>query len=497
MSNNSNSSNFNQALWLGMGQLGTFALTFIGAAILSRYLSKEDYGTYRQILYVYATMMSIFTVGLPTVFSYFIPRLNISQQKTLVNSLNRMFLLLGALFSIALYLLSSPIAELLKNPELAIGLRIFSPFPFFTLPTLGVEGIYTALRKTKMVTFYQIFSRAIMLLFMVLPVVLFNADYIFAIIGWGVASFLTFLLAMYMKRMPYVKIEAELIPNMYKTIFDYSLPLMGAFIAGFFISSADQFFISRYYGTEAFAEYSNGCLSIPIVAIIAMSIKKVLLPIFSKADIDGKINDATQIYVSAVNKSINLVFPIIIYAIFFAKEIMIIIYGKNYAASGSYMRYYLIRDFLEVLPYFSVFLALGMSRVYLYMHIFGALFVWLFGFIIIKLGLDATMIVLVRSIFYVLCTAYAMIYLYKKKRINLLPKKVLKQIFIVLAHSSICAYLIFVFCKTYSINILSPVVIITITISIYYVFLVVTGSLFKINYLESVFRLLNKSKKCE
>jgi O-antigen/teichoic acid export membrane protein len=495
MSNSSTSSNFNQALWLGIGQMGTFALTFISAAILSRYLSKEEYGTYRQVLYVYTTMMSIFTIGLPTVFYYFIPRLNISQQKTLVNSLNKMFLLLGALFSIALYLLSSTIAELLKNPELAIGLKIFSPFPFFTLPTLGVEGIYTALRKTKIVTFYQIFSRVLMLLFIVLPVVLFNTNYIFAIIGWGVASFLTFVLAMHLKRSPYVKIEAEIIPNMYRTIYDYSLPLMGAFIAGFFISSADQFFISRYYGTEAFAEYSNGCLSIPIVAIIAISIKKVLLPIFSKADVDGKINDATQIYVSAVNKSINLVFPIIIYAMYFAKEIMIIIYGIDYAASGSYMKYYLIRDFLEVLPYFSVFLALGMSKVYLHMHIFGALFVWSFGFIVVKLGFDPSMIVLVRSVFYMICTVYAMIYLYKKKNINLLPRKVVKQILIVLTHSSICGYLIYIFFKPIIVSISSPILIVNITLLTYYILIIITGSLIKINYLESVFRLLKKNKK--
>src|SRR5690606_20439528 len=135
------------------------------------------------------------------------------------------------------------------------------------------------------------------------------------------------------------------------------------------------------------AEYSNGSISIPIVALIAVSIKKVLLPIFSKADNEGTISEAVQTYVNAVKKSINLVFPLIIYAIFFAKEIIVVIYGSKYEASGSYMKYYLIRDFLEVLPYFSVFLALGMSRVYLYMHILGALYVWVFGFVVVTLGL--------------------------------------------------------------------------------------------------------------
>lgn len=490
-----NTSNFNQALWLGIGQLGSYVLLFVSAAILSRYLLKEDYGTYRQILYVYVTMMALFTVGLPSVFSYYIPRLNSNQQKTLISSLNRLFLLLGALFSISLYVLSTPIAELLNNPDLAMGIKIFSPFPLFTLPALGVEGIYIALRKTRYVALYQIFSRLMMLIFIVSPVIFYKADYKLAIIGWGIASFLTFLVAMYMKGKPYVNIQKEIIPKMYKTVFDYSLPLMGAFIAGFFITSADQFFISRYYGTEAFADYSNGSLSIPIVFVIAASIKKVLLPIFSKAQVEGKIKEAVQTYTNAVKKSINLVFPIIIYAIFFAKEIVVIIYGVDYSTSANYMRFHLIRDFLEVLPYFSVLLALGLSRVYLYMHILGAVFVWTFGFIVVKYGLDATMIVFVRSMFYVLCTIYAMNYFYKKQRINLLPKPILKQIFLVLAHSSICAALVFTFTNILSLGNLSPLIIIFFTLPVYYIGIILTGYLIKINYLESVLVLLKKFVK--
>lgn len=490
-----NTSNFNQALWLGMGQLGTFAITFVSAAILSRYLAKDDYGTYRQILYVYSTLMAIFTVGLPSVYSYFIPRLNINQQKTLINSLNNIFLLLGAVFSISLYVLAGPIADLLKNPELETGLKIFSPFPILTLPALGVEGIYTAIRKTKAIAVYQVLSKIIMLFFIVLPVVFIEADYKLAIIGWGVASFLIFLLAMYMKRKPYVKVEKEFIPKMYKTVFDYSLPLMGAFVAGFFISSADQFFISRYYGTEAFAEYSNGSLSIPIVAVIASSIKKVLLPIFSKAHVDGTISDAVKTYSNAVNKSVNLVFPLIIFAIFYSNEIMVFIYGSEYIASGSYMRYHMIRDFLEVLPYFSVFLALGMSSVYLYMHIFGAIYVWVLGFIVVSLGLDATMIVLVRSLFYVFCTIYAMIYLYQKKGINLLPMSVVKQIFIVLVHSSLCGLITMFLITSFGLTHLAPIIILIIAGIIFYILVIISGYLIKINYLESVFVLLKRNKK--
>ena len=111
-----NQSNFHQALWLGVGQLCSFAIAFVTAPILVRYFDKVEYGTYRQILYVYTSLLTLFTMGLPSVFAYFIPRLNTGQQKQLIDRLTFVFLCLGAVFSIALFIFSDLIAELLKNP---------------------------------------------------------------------------------------------------------------------------------------------------------------------------------------------------------------------------------------------------------------------------------------------------------------------------------------------------------------------------------------------
>ena len=157
-----NNSNFRQTLWLAIGQFCTFAISFVSAAILSRYLDKVEYGTYKQILYIYVTLQSLFTMGLPSVFSYFIPRLEKGQQKKLVSSINKVFLIIGCGLSILIFVLSDCIAAILENPELSNGLKIFSVFPLFTLPTMGVEGIYTAIRKTKELALYHIVSKIFM-----------------------------------------------------------------------------------------------------------------------------------------------------------------------------------------------------------------------------------------------------------------------------------------------------------------------------------------------
>ena len=110
------SSNFQQALWLGIGQFCTFAISFVSAAILSRYFDKTEYGTYKQILYIYHTLQSLFIMGLPSAFAYFIPRLKKGEQKTFINSLNRIFIIIGAIISIILFIFSDLIANILENP---------------------------------------------------------------------------------------------------------------------------------------------------------------------------------------------------------------------------------------------------------------------------------------------------------------------------------------------------------------------------------------------
>ena len=487
-----NKSNFNQALWLSIGQGCVFILAFITAPILARFLSKQEYGTYRQILYVYTTISTLFTLGLPNIFAYLIPKYEICQQKYLVNKLNQLFLFLGVVFSISLFLLSDTLASLLNNPDLAIGLKVFSPFPLFTLPALGVEGIYTALKKTKMIAIYQVVSQVSMVLCLVIPVVVFKTGYLEAVIGWGVASFIKFVFSLYLKNKPYVNIKIEKVPNMYREIFSYTLPLMGAFIAGFFVASADQFFVSRYYGSLTFADYANGCFSIPIVGVIAASVKGVLLPMFSKAEKDNKLNEATISYNNALKSTSIILIPILVFCYIFSEDIMVFLFGEQYVNSGSFFKVFIVRDFLQIFPYFAVLMALGFTKLYMNIHIIGALLIWLIDYLVISLELPAQFIVLVTSLFHVFCSVTAFIYIYKRSNINLVPSFLIKKIVLYISHCALCCLFTNYIVMYFSIIHVSLFLKITISGLLFYALIISTGRLLKINYVESLQLLIKK-----
>ena len=494
MSESIKTSNFNQAVWLGVGQLSTTLLSFVSAAVLSRYFDKTDYGTYKQVLYIYTTLSSLFIIGLPSAFSYFLPRMNQNEQKSLINGINKIFIISGAAFSLLLFCCAGLIADILKNPDLTLAIRVFSPFPLFTLPTLGVECIYTALKKTRYVAYYSIASRIVSLIFILSPVIIFHSGYIGTIIGWGIANFIIFLIAMYMKNRPYVGIKPELVPNMYKSIFDYCLPLVGAFLAGFGISSAGQFFISRYYGTAAFADFSNGNLSIPFVGMIASSIKSVLTPVISKAHHENNIGLIASTYNNACKNAVMLIFPMLIFTFCFAESIMTFIYGTKYTSSAPFLRAYLLRDFCSAFPYYAILMAFGISKLYMNIHIAGAIFVWgLDCLATYVFHLPAYSMVVNDSMFHILGSIVVFSIIIKKYKLNLFSSDLLKYTLKILVNCIVCAVgTLYIISFAKEIHLFTPnTVQLGISVIIYGLLLLLTGRMLKIDYLQSLKRFRN------
>lgn len=487
-----NSSNFNQAFWLGISHFSTFALAIVSAAILSRYFDKSEYGTYKQVMYVYTTLQTVFTVGLPRVFSYFIPRLNKGQSKFLVNRITGLLALLGGIFSIILYFGAGLFASILNNPELETGIKIFAIVPFFTLPAMGVEGIYTAIRETRYIAIYTTINRLLTLICVITPVLFLNGTYKSALIGWVIAHFFIFLFALYLKNKPFSSVDFEPIKQMYQTVFSYCIPLMAAGFAGLLLHSANQFFISRYYGDVTFAEFSNGYITIPFIGMIAGSVKSVLLPIFSKADSEGKTTDILATFNNAVKQIVIIIYPILLFCLFFSKDIIVFIYGEQYAVSKSYFQASLFKDFFDILPYFAVLLAIGKSNVYFLIHLFYVILIWFIDFILIKIQLPPIAIAYTYTFTYIFMIISFIIYISHTKKIFLLNKDILKYISKIIIHASLILIAIQAFSSYYLIS-WTVVWRLSVCGLLFFVITTLTGKLFKLNYLHSVYKLLGKS----
>jgi O-antigen/teichoic acid export membrane protein len=478
-----------QVFWVAIGSLVAFSFSIISAAILSRYLSKDDYGTYRQILYVYNSLLVIFSVGLPKAFAYFLPLVDIKEGKNLISKLTIIFLLMGCVFSLLLFFGSPIIANVLMYPDLKRGLRLFSPVPMFLLPTMGIEGIYSTLKRTYIIAIYTVVTRIGMLLLIALPVIFISNHYNVAIIGFVVSSFLSFLLALYLKYKPFVKVKSIKTKVTYKEIFEFSLPLMYASIWGIGITSADQFFISRYFGKSIFAEFANGSLQLPFVIMISGATSTVLQPVLAKMINNGQPSaDIVQIWITAVKKSVIIIYPLVLFFWAFAYDVMILIYGNSYANSASYFRIMSLYNFFNIIIFAPAILAFGATKFYSKVHFFIALLIWLFQYLSVKLFhnpylISAVSVVCRSSIILILSN-----FVSKKLKVGFLKLYPIRIMLKVLINCGI----IIIFIKY--LFLIFPIsnnhfIVISVSFAIYCCLLLASMKFFNINYLN-VFRPL-------
>ena len=366
-------SNSKQAVWVAIGGFFSFIVGIVSPMILSRFFDKGDYGTYKQVMYVYNTLLAVFTLGLPKAYAYFLPKFAIEYSKDIISKVTKIFFILGAVFSLFLLCFAGPIALVMNNPDLKMALIVFSPTPFLLLPTMGLDAIYASFRKTKYLTYYTIATRILIIICIVLPVIIFSGNYIHAIIGFDVGTLISFFFALYLKSWPVKEVEHLKSSLTYKQVFKFALPLLYASLWGVIPSSANQFFISRYFGNETFAEFSNGFMELPFVGMILGAISTVLLPVFSGMDKgEGMGNETLNIWNSALLKSAKLIFPILIFSVFFARPIMTCMYGDMYAQSSIYFVIKNLSGLFYIIPFYPIILAIGKTSAYANVHMVAA-----------------------------------------------------------------------------------------------------------------------------
>ena len=486
--------NSRQAAWVAFGTVCSYCFTLLSSVILSRYFDKADYGTYQQVLYVYHTLLSVFTLGLPRAYSYFLPRVKGGEAKDVINKINALFFGLGLLFSSLLYVFAPTIAVFLKNPDLTNALRIFSPVPFLMLPTMGIQGVLATYRKGHLVALYTIVSRFLMLLFVAIPVVFGSGTYIEAIIGFTVAAFFDFFLAMYLKYYPVRKEPKTRSDVGYNSILKFAIPLLYASIWGILITSADQFFISHYFGTSVFAEFSNGSIELPFVTMIIGTCSTVLSPVFSRLSHE-KVDPKKEIYplwMSVYTKTVMLVYPLLVYCWVFADTIMVFLFGEQYENSAIYFRIKIIANLFNLIIFAPLLINVGKVRLYSNVHMMNAIAVILLELLVVTICNSPYMVSIV-SLICKLGTIFILLFAVAKffgvRFHQLFPKSVMVKILI----PSFCfLYVVhYLLCNMFFLNTIQILIISAVT---YFVCYLLYSKWIELDYLKIVSPLLSKKK---
>jgi O-antigen/teichoic acid export membrane protein len=162
--------------------------------------------------------------------------------------------------------------------------------------------------------------------------------------------------------------------------------MVGASVWGIAIRSADQFYISRFFGAEVFAEFSNGFIDIPFVGMVTGATSTVLMPMFSKMIFDkSDVEDVMKVWKSALLKSAMIIYPIVFFFLFNAHNIVVFLYSEAYDNSAVYFQISMVVNFFNIVVFIPLILAMGKTRFYSRVHAVLALCAWTLGYAVVMI----------------------------------------------------------------------------------------------------------------
>lgn len=144
-----------------------------------------------------------------------------------------------------------------------------------------------------------------------------------------------------------------------KRVMVYSGPIALTGCLGIFIEKFDLILLSGYMDSRSFAFYSMGCLAVPPLFLLEMSVQKILIPSLSQRYQKQDWASAAADYRKAIADISFLILPSVFGLFVFADAIVELLFTKAYADSAIYLRLFSLSYLLLVFPHDSVARATG------------------------------------------------------------------------------------------------------------------------------------------
>ena len=163
-----------------LGRAGATVLGFALPLILTRLLPQAEFGTYKQLFLIFATLYTIAQFGMAESLFYFVPCAPREARRYVINS--GLFLLGMGVISLAVILGAGPaIAGALGNNALAGPLAILGIFILLMLPSAVLEIVMIARRQYRLASACYGVSDTLRAAFFLVPVLL---------LGWRIEGLL-------------------------------------------------------------------------------------------------------------------------------------------------------------------------------------------------------------------------------------------------------------------------------------------------------------------
>lgn len=346
-----------QTLGLFAGKALAYLVMAVAPMILVRFLSPDQFGTYRQVLFVYAVALPIIKFQIPESLYFFYPRKAGGIHRYLSQTIT--LLCINGVIGGGLILFLGGYLELLPS-----GLNTDFVLPlaaFLMIEAVGslIEHIFV-LEKNIPLTFIGNLGNSILRLVLVVGAVYLFADVLFmlyALILWATVRLGATFFYLFKKYPIRLGFPGR---GMFREQMRYSLPLAIGGIIGLVGAQVDKGIVSGTLSAQEFALYSLGGLGIMnAVKILYVSVGNVFVPRFGELALENNLPSIRLLWHKMIVMNAIATIPIVTFCCIYAPHIISLLYTPRYIQAADLWRLSMMVLLIQMLGFGYIPKALG------------------------------------------------------------------------------------------------------------------------------------------
>lgn len=318
------------AFLLAGGRVPGLLVAFAIPLVLARVFDQTEFGTYKQLFLIYATVFGLAQAGMAESLYYFVPSHESTAGRFIANSMI-VLAAIGVIAVLVLTLARERIAHWLTNPALVPNLPLLGWFLALMLTSAVFEIVLLSMKRSGTAATAYAVSDIARAACLTIP----------AALAWGVrgvmlgaVAFATVRVAMTVATMATV-FRTRFVPDyaVLRTQLAYALPFALAVGIEVLHINWHQYAVAARFDAAAFAVYAVGCLQVPVVDLIVTSACNVMMVEMAAAQQARDMGAARWLWHDTIGRLGFMIFPLAVFLVVMAHDIITLLFTSAYEAS--------------------------------------------------------------------------------------------------------------------------------------------------------------------
>lgn len=328
-----------KAFLLTTGHVLSFLCGMLTPMVLSRTLSVEALGTYRQVFLIIWIVGFAGSLGMDNGLFYFIRR-NPDEASRASFTAMAFNLVTGGVIATLMTVFSGELGEFMNNPKLGEVAPWLALYLLALLPGQQLPALLVILGRIRAALIVNIVHSATLAAAAITGYVVFGSlvHVLQLLTAWAVVRIL--ILSGLNLRLGHGKSTgagAWLLG--FKAQLRYALPVGASNLLAVSLR-LDRFVVASFFPVAQFTRYSVGCFDLPVLPQAVNNLHDLTSIDMVEADREGKKDQLRAIWQETVRKIQLLTMPAVAFAWFFATELITLIFSAQYADSAGIFRWY-------------------------------------------------------------------------------------------------------------------------------------------------------------